>query len=85
MQLQEVLQDLSLIPQPYSGRGMYGKQCLAVALDEGQTLWHLAIAIGQQLESPPEPKTDTLGYGLIAYWPDIPFNEDLKITETEGA
>lgn len=65
-------------PYNYSGRGMYGKSCLAVNVDIHAQAWELAFVIGQVAlgigeESCPSPKYDTMGYGLVLYWPGIPF------------
>jgi hypothetical protein len=40
--LQDLLMDANLEYRPYSGRGMYGEECLAVTLEHGETaesLW----------------------------------------------
>jgi hypothetical protein len=50
----------------YSGRGMYGRQCVAVPLENLSELFQLGKALGR---GAPEPKTDSLGLGIIAYWP----------------
>ncbi|KVR21679.1 hypothetical protein WK13_34645 [Burkholderia ubonensis] len=69
----------------YSGRGMYGKSCLGVFLDDraghanlcqlGGMLVHAADASDQyevmcDLEG---TKTDDLGLGTIVYWPSIEY------------
>jgi len=58
----------------YSGRGMYGATCFGVSLDRSSDL----LAFGVELAcSNPElakalgdMRTDDLGLGIIAYWPD---------------
>lgn len=55
-------------PRSYSGRGMYGKQCLGVDLPK---IAHLV-----KLGGVPLPTTDSMGLGIIAYWPNVPPPED---------
>lgn len=56
----------------YSGRGMFGKECIGVSGSE-QQLWGFALAIGLEMaeifEDPPH--RDSLGYDTIWYWPSI--------------
>lgn len=65
----------------YSGRGMYGKQCVAVRLESiGQLfqLGYIFAANGTEEErenslfdgGPAQPKIDNLGMGYVAYWPE---------------
>lgn len=59
-------------PYAYSGRGMYNKQCVGINLNSHDELWKLALACGNaNFNNLPAPKTDSMGYGIVAYWPEI--------------
>jgi hypothetical protein len=62
-------------PFKYSGRGMYGKQCIAIRLDSNSDLWEFAVELAQAEVFPGAPKTDSLGRGIVAYWPGIDWDE----------
>ena len=57
-------------PTSYSGRGMFGRQCVAVS---DVSLWDLAKATGQLDVS--QPYEDTLGRGKVFYWQYMPWPE----------
>ena len=59
----------------YSGRGMYGKQCVSVDLDSDGDLWDLAVALARRGIEPGGPSTDSMGRGIVAYWPRIAWPE----------
>lgn len=66
LNLAEEMADLT--PQAYSGKGMFGEQCVGVALESTSELFYL----GRALHGIPElqaPRVDSLGRGFIAYWP----------------
>ena len=67
----DTLQGLGCDADYYSGRGMYGKRCVSVSLDGGADLWNLAIALGEQAREVGPPTTDSLGMGIVAYWPHM--------------
>lgn len=57
----------------YSGRGMFGKECVAVYGDDA---FALGMAIGQEeyLASAFDGKItrqDSMGLGIVIYWPQI--------------
>lgn len=58
------------IHSDYSGRFMYGKNCYGI---DGEDLTDLLMEIGR-LELP-KPKTDSMGRGVIVYWPDVEGDE----------
>lgn len=60
-------------PRAYSGRGMFGKQCIAVSLTGESQLWQLARTVPIDVDA---PHTDQLGKGLIAYWPNYEWPKD---------
>ena len=82
MTLQEIFEKAEIETRSYSGRGMYGAQCLAVAVDD---LGALFSAVVESIRSKgPEAhdvvskafqgmNTDQLGRGLIVYFPSIPW------------
>jgi hypothetical protein len=49
----------------YSGRSMYGNECVAIEIDTLRDLF----TIGQSLPGADKPDVDALGKGYIAYWP----------------
>lgn len=51
-------------PVSYSGRGMYGERCVAVALEQHDD--------GDELSRIEGATRDSLGMGTILYWPDVP-------------
>lgn len=53
----------------YSGRGMYGKECLGIEISKGADLSRLAVSVGKDWLELGEPKRDQLGMGTILYWP----------------
>jgi hypothetical protein len=79
------------IETDYSGRGMYGRQCVGVTGSRGQiTLFLVELAIelayDPDSEEPAEliremartANYDSMGYDAIAYWPSLswPTQED---------
>ena len=69
---------------PYSGRGMYGRECLAIERDfllaDGARLMQHAITknmdIDALLKDMEGACSDSLGMGVITYWPHVPFVEE---------
>lgn len=51
----------------YSGRFMYGKQCLGVTVPD---LKKALMAVGRL--GLPEPRIDQIGLEYILYWPEVP-------------
>jgi hypothetical protein len=62
------IKDAGLQPRAYSGRTMYGKYCVGVSLRG------LYEADGLPLKG---SRTDSLGMGIILYWPNVPAPEEL--------
>ncbi len=64
----------------YSGRGMYGKQCLGF---EYSDFSDAILFIGHAIQAFPDEwelmfrrtSQDSMGLGAIMYWPDIQINE----------
>lgn len=77
--LQQFLQyECSFTCRSYSGRGMQGKECFAVVLQDRDALWHLACEIGGYMGDFTAPKTDNLGESIVAYWPEVPYTQEVE-------
>lgn len=82
----EALEDAGYDPQPYSGRGMYGKHCVSLKHgpdDEPLSVWDLAkVSFNEsydgEFDNLPEPRQDSLGLGIVLYWPSYewPFEKE---------
>ena len=71
----ETLESEGFEPRSYSGRGMYGKECVSVSGDD-VSVWNVARALwydrdGDQQLNVPEPRQDQLGLGIVLYWPSF--------------
>jgi len=76
--LSEILEDIGYEPYAYSGRGMYGKTCVAVNLeDRSQSVWEIALEVcsrdGDLAYSMGAPSQDSMGLGIVVYWPNLPY------------
>ena len=76
--LQEVLSEMKYDPRSYSGRGMYGKTCLAVIVDHPTQCFDLVKILGLMGVKMSHPSVDSFGKRLIIYWPDTPFQAEKK-------
>lgn len=54
------------VARPYSGRFMYGKNCVGVALNR----WDIGKDLPQKGK-----QIDSLGLGTIVYWPDVEWKD----------
>ena len=66
---EELIQNLhrqGLQPRSYSGRFMYGKYCVAVAMPHPS-----------DYELPAGWRMDNLGLSRIVYWPDVDWKEEV--------
>jgi hypothetical protein len=77
----EALIDAGYSPRSYSGRGMYGESCVGLALESETDLLKVGAALGERLAQR-SFRTDSLGMGIIAYWPREKWQEDY--VEGEG-
>ena len=63
-ELTQALHQQGLQLRSYSGRYMYGKHCVAVA-----------VSHPSDYELPTGWRTDNLGLSYIVYWPDVSWKE----------
>lgn len=61
-------------PRPYSGRAMYGRYCLGLAVDDFAQAAQFFVNLAQEdadiaYSLARNVRTDSLGYGLIVYFP----------------
>lgn len=68
----------------YSGRGMYGKTCIAIEVgDVLEELSEISYKAGENgIEMPNEVKSDSLGIGYVLYWPS--FNYTNEVDENDA-
>jgi hypothetical protein len=58
----------------YSGRGMYGAQCVGVIVEDDSILWQMARdLIDIEIAA---PRTDSMGRDIILYWPRFKIVDD---------
>jgi hypothetical protein len=78
LQIIEIIRNAGLRPHSYSGRGMMGRACVGVALDNMNGFGAIIRAAGDcdtAADLFEGMRTDQLGYGIIAYWPDFEWIE----------
>jgi hypothetical protein len=78
----EALEQSGFEPSAYSGRGMYGKQCVSINGDD-VSAWEVARCLWyNNFEEDdlniPEPRQDQLGLGIVLYWPSYDWPKDRK-------
>ena len=88
-QLIDTLREAGHEPRSYSGRGMYGRNCVGVDLNHTGDLFRLGIEMGEAsvstgavLDSLQAPRTDSMGRGIIAYWEWVEWPEGEEEFET---
>lgn len=87
-QLHELLEYIGLEPEAYSGRGMYGKECLSINIESyelGSVFFEMGVALAKNnSQEVPDAllsySTDNMGYGIVVYWKSA-----LVESETEEA
>ena len=82
MTLQELIEDMGYETRSYSGRGMYGDECLGVTVEDPVVF---ALELGQEIGSNeeydnfgkfnnlPRVSWDSMGRDYIVYFPRVPF------------
>ena len=77
----EIIRDHGLKARSYSGRGMYGAECVGVDVDSAGEVMCLARDMEDSFGKVLEPTFDNMGLGLIAYWPRVRWPDDLEDDE----
>jgi hypothetical protein len=70
----------------YTGRGMYGRQCVGVEIDRHGSEFMLGVRLGLTLGEDAEdlsPVSDSMGLGLIVYFPKVAWPAGEKETVEE--
>lgn len=73
-------------PRRYSGRAMYGRQCIGIVVqDSGHSLVARVMCVAEGTEEREEladifdnTSTDSMGYDSIMYWPKMKWTDDLE-------
>ena len=78
----EALIESGYSPRSYSGRGMYGKKCVALSVKDETALLKVGAALGDLAET--RACTDGLGRGLIVYWPSQAWLPEYVSDEDDG-
>jgi hypothetical protein len=71
--IQKILEDNGYECRSYSGRGMFGKKCLGVVMDDFNFIPGLTQDDCDDLN---DYMSDNMGLGTIFYWKNIPYVED---------
>lgn len=83
MNLSNAIKSQGYTPRSYSGRGMYGKQCLAFSTDDS-AITAVAAIVGnirdegerlEVVEAFEGARSDSMGLGTVIYFPRIAFEE----------
>lgn len=76
--------DIEFDVRSYSGRGMYGKECVAITTDSHVSAWTIALAIADMnggnmdLFGLGDPREDSMGLGRVYYWPQLEWPEGVE-------
>lgn len=79
------------LPRKYSGRGMYGKQCIGVVTDQPLKLMALITAQMAEIDLLDEflniigsVAQDSMGYDTVVYFKRVEWPEGVEETEEES-
>jgi hypothetical protein len=96
MTFQRLLEDNDFKTRSYSGRGMFGKECLAVTVEDiVKGTWDIATMLAEynaeaadlNEEPIPEPRGmryDNMGRQYVIYWTQVPFEGEESEEEEES-
>lgn len=73
-------------PRSYSGRGMFGKQCIGVTVSRTtQAMVNVCRLVDDAANTPDGcgVETDALGLDTIVYWPNLPWPDDEPDTDED--
>lgn len=91
----DALDDAGFEPRKYSGRAMFGRECLSVHCDGGADA-AFAICSGilgsaddldsakDLIDALSDPSQDSMGRGAVLYWSSIPWLGDEPSSEDDG-
>lgn len=96
----EAIEDEGYSVRSYSGRGMYGKNCLGFNISRGQSpiqataeiIGNLAdvcqydddLELSDFIEFFGDVKEDSMGLGMIVYFPDIEWDSEWNESDEEN-
>jgi len=82
--LKELIEWIGLRPRNYSGRGMYGKECIACSPDSSESGFSAqmiesaidkfgsdSVEVSIAIEMMKRTSTDSMGLGWVCYWPSV--------------
>lgn len=69
--IQRIAEEFGMNVRSYSGRGMMGRTCLGIVVDDATEVFELFYNLGtRDLRMPFGPvRTDSMGISTIYYWP----------------
>lgn len=79
MTLQELIEkELGFETRSYSGRSMFGRECLGVDVSRSQNMLKFAFDLGvacceNDVKEPNTILSDSMGLGSIIYFPQVPY------------
>ena len=86
--LVDLLRECGLEPQSYSGRGMYGRRCVAVVGESQLVILSMIVSASHGSDwsdSAPElirtAHADSMGYDVVVYWPDHEWDNTMDEAE----
>jgi hypothetical protein len=84
-ELQNAVADVDGSLCSYSGRAMYGRQCLGIELSSMEDAFRLALSIesGDLAYLLSHPRFDSMGLGIICYFPSVEAPEGIDDDEDE--
>lgn len=93
--LAQLLENAGFETRSYSGRGMYGKQCLAVEAGSSLDVFSAVLEGVSWSDTPKEDadtlakafkraRTDSLGLGVVVYFPNIPYDKVNEDTDEDN-
>jgi hypothetical protein len=60
----------------YSGRAMFGRQCVSVTVPRGACMSDIILYMGDLFKELGDYRKDTMGLDMVYYWPSIPCDEE---------
>jgi hypothetical protein len=84
-ELRDAVSDVDGTLRPYSGRAMYGQECLGIDLDSEADAFRIALAIQSSdlADALSRPRYDSMGLGIIVYFPNVAVPEGVTDDDDE--